>query len=397
MPSGRSSGSSSRFATQASSRRCAWSRRNQPVPSFPGDLVELGSTLIVVHRRGGAAEPARTLPPAIVVADPAMERVYQLLDLVAKSNISVLFLGETGVGKEILASHVHQSSPRAGSPFLKLNCAALVESLLEAELFGHERGAFTGALQAKAGLLEGAHQGTLFLDEIGELPSSIQAKLLRVLESGEVTRIGALTPRKIDVRFVAATNRELKSLVAAGRFREDLFFRLDGISVRIPPLRERTAEIPALAAAMIATACQDAQRPPLRLDDDAIGRLLQHSWPGNIRELKNVIRRSVVLCTGSVLNAAEIRLEDETTTPEEPVSPPSGRRPVSEQASSESRDAGGPPSKRELEKTRILEALQSCGGNQTRTAQMLGISRRTLVHKLDILGLPRPRKKDDDL
>jgi DNA-binding NtrC family response regulator len=366
----------------------------------PGDLVELGSTLLVVHRRGGAPESRskQSISPAIVVADPAMERVYQLLELVAKSNISVLFIGETGVGKEILASHVHRSSPRASSAFLKVNCAALVESLLEAELFGHERGAFTGALQAKAGLLEGAHQGTLFLDEVGELPLNIQAKLLRVLESGEVTRVGALAPRKVDVRFVAATNRDLKVLVATGKFREDLFFRLDGITVRIPPLRERKGEIPALANSMVVEACKAAGRGPVRLSDDAIARLLEHAWPGNIRELKNVIRRSVVLCPRDVLRAEDISLESEGAESPEPPAPVVAQPPPSSRdvaPASVGPSPGG--SKKDAERARILEALRACGGNQTRAAQMLGLSRRTFVHKLDILGVPRPRKKDEDL
>jgi DNA-binding NtrC family response regulator len=361
----------------------------------PGDLIELGSTLIVVHRRGEAAEPRRgdATAPEIVVADPAMERVYQLLELVAKSNISVLLIGETGVGKEILASQVHRSSPRAKNAFLKVNCAALVESLLEGELFGHERGAFTGALQAKAGLLEGAHQGTLFLDEVGELPLNIQAKLLRVLESGEVTRVGALSPRKVDVRFVAATNRDLKALAASGRFREDLFFRLDGITIRIPPLRERPGEIPALAVALVGEASRAAGRPPVRIAEDALARLREHAWPGNVRELKNVMRRSVVLCTRDVLHAEDIHLSGEATPSDEVPIPPA----VTPASTPASVATSAPTSKKkEAERARIVEALNACGGNQTRAAQMLGLSRRTLVHKLDILGVPRPRKKDDD-
>ena len=373
--------------------------RGRPLPPNgvttlqPGDLVELGSTLLVVHRRGGAGEPpaAPGHPPEIVVADPAMERVYQLLSLVSQSPISVLLFGETGVEKEILASHVHRCSPRAGSAFLKVNCAALVESLLEAELFGYEQGAVAGALEAKAGLLEGAHEGTLFLDEVGELPLAIQAKLLRVLESGEVTRVGSLTPRKVDVRFVAGTTRDLKGFVAAGKFREDLYFRLDGITVRIPPLRERNAEIPALARAMVAEACATAHRAPITLADDAVARLLEHTWPGNIRELKNVIRRSVVLCARDVLSAEDVHLEVDAR-PADASSVPRGSSPDSTEVAAMPVLTG----KKAQERDRILEALRACGGNQTRAAQMLGLSRRTLVHKLDILGVPRPRKKDDD-
>jgi len=369
--------------------------RNATASVGPGTVFEVGSVLLVVQR-GPRPTPLTSKENAQgqrIVVDPQMERVHELVDLVARSALSVILLGETGVGKELLASRIHTQSPRASKPFLKVNCAALMESLLESELFGYERGAFTGATQPKGGLLEGAHGGTLFLDEVGELPLSLQAKLLRVLESGEVTRVGSVKPRQVDVRFVSATNRELRECVAAGRFRQDLFFRLDGISISIPPLRERMTEIPALATAFVREFCIANGRPLIELAHDAVARLLHHLWPGNIRELRNVIARSVLLCTSdTILRPSDLRFESVGRSASSPppslmdVAPPNV--------------APAPPSSATefapgSEEQRILESLERSAGNQTRAAKMLGISRRTLLKRLDEMQVPRPRKKDD--
>jgi two-component system response regulator AtoC len=388
-------------------------------PVEPGILFELGSVLFIVHSGAARAPTASSSSPSSpppprerkpgepVVVDPQMERVYELVDLVAKSALSVILLGETGVGKELLATRIHTQSPRAKMPFLKLNCAAFMESLLESELFGHERGAFTGATHAKPGMLEGAHGGTLLLDEIGELPLNLQAKLLRGLESGEVTRIGSLKPRPVDVRFVSATNRDLREWVALGRFRQDLFFRLDGISIQIPPLRTRTSEIPALALAFAQEACANAGKAPITISEDAITRLVHHHlWPGNIRELRNVIARSVLLCPSSTLTAADLRFEGVGNVPSSPppsvvdlsrLTPPSSAPSASPSASSP------PPMSRSSNNTldpeeerRIRDALERSAGNQTRAAKMLGISRRTLLKRLDVMGVRRPHDDDDD-
>src|SRR5579863_6833839 len=258
-----------------------------------GQVVAIGAAVLVVHGAAEAVAPpspgGRQAPesPPIVVADDAMRELHRIVDLVAKGDLSVVLLGETGTGKDILADALHRRSPRAPSAYVRLNCAALPENLLESELFGYERGAFTGAVTAKPGLLEIADGGTLFLDEFAELPLTVQAKLLRVLENRELTRVGGLRSRHVDVRFVSATNRDLAGQVRAGAFRQDLYFRLNGITLTIPPLRSRRAEIAPLAHQFIVEACRRVGREPLAMTDNALKFLESQSWPGNIRELKN--------------------------------------------------------------------------------------------------------------
>ncbi|WP_437524550.1 sigma 54-interacting transcriptional regulator [Sorangium sp. So ce726] len=275
-----------------------------------GERFNLGATTVVVGRApGGAAEePDRGKPPAdIVLLAPAMLALYEQAARAARSPISVLILGETGVGKEVLARTLHARSPRSSGPYLELNCAALPPSLLEGELFGHEKSAFTGASHARPGLLEAAHGGTLFLDEIGELPLAFQAKLLRVLEDRKVLRIGGRTPRRLDLRFVAATNRDLEAEIARGAFRQDLYFRLNGISLVVPPLRERIAEIGPLAGRFLEEACRQLdQRGTPRISPEALAALEAYSWPGNVRELRNVIERAAVLCAGELVLPADL-------------------------------------------------------------------------------------------
>lgn len=323
-------------------------------------------------------------PPSadgLVMADPAMSDLMTKLDKVARGTISVMILGETGVGKEVLAREVHRRSGRTGV-FVALNCAALSEHLLESELFGHEKGAFTGAVQQKKGLFETAEGGTLFLDELGEMPQSTQVKLLRVLEDRKVVRVGGRTPREIDVRFVSATNRDVLRDSGSGLFRTDLMYRLNAATLVVPPLRERKRDILPLAQLFIARSCElvgKAEVPVLTAGAEA--KLIAHPWPGNIRELRNVIERAVLISDGSSLS--EHDLFDEL--PHQPVSggPESAVRTwegVSQQLY-------------ELERQRVVEALSECGGNQTQAAAQLGISRRTLVSRLDEYGLPRPRKR----
>jgi two-component system, NtrC family, response regulator AtoC len=373
-----------------------------------GQVVTVGAAVIVVRdtfeRETPSAPPPRrtdrTSPP-VIVADEAMKELYRVVDLVAKGDLSVILLGETGAGKDVVADAIHRRSLRASAACVGVNCAALPDALLESELFGYERGAFTGAVQAKPGLLEIADGGTLFLDEIAELPLPMQAKLLRVLESHEVTRVGGLKSRSIDVRFVCATNRDLLSLVRSGAFRQDLYFRLNGINLVIPPLRARRAEIAPIARAFIAEACRDARRSLVSITDEAMKLLQAHDWPGNIRELRNVIERAVTLCTGTVIDVHHIPppeagfgqppapdLPQRVTlpVPPQPHATPEATLGLHEAA----RRAG-----QVIERRRIAEAMERCGGNQTRAAQLLRISRRTLVARLTEYGFARPLKKND--
>jgi two-component system response regulator AtoC len=375
-------------------------------------VVTIGAAVIVV--REAFERPAPHVAPAVdgarsvIVVDDAMKELYRVVDLVARGDLSVILLGETGSGKDVLASAIHKRSLRASTSYVSVNCAALPGALLESELFGYERGAFTGAVQAKPGLLEIADHGTLFLDEIAELPLTMQAKLLRVLESREVTRVGGLKTRSIDVRFVCATNRDLVSLVRSGAFRQDLYFRLNGISLVIPPLRQRKAEIQPIARAFIVEACRDAGRPLLAMTDQALAMLETHAWPGNVRELKNVIDRAVTLCTGSVIDVhhlppPESGFGDAPSVPSwatqtldgsqratVPVPPP---HEVTPEATLGLHDAARRAAQ-QIERRRISEAMERCGGNQTRAALLLRISRRTLVARLTEYGFARPIKKN---
>nr|HEX4315303.1 sigma 54-interacting transcriptional regulator [Kofleriaceae bacterium] len=333
-----------------------------------GDALDLGDVMVVLQPRRDA--------PRLVIDDHAMAQLHRIVDRVAVGTISVLLLGETGVGKEVMARLVHDRSPRRAKPFVSINCAALSEQLLESELFGHEKGAFTGADRAKAGLLESADGGTLFLDEVGEMPLALQAKLLRVLEAREVQRVGALRTQPIDVRFVAATNRDLQAQIAAGAFRSDLYFRLNGISLVIPPLRERRGEIAALARGFVAAACAGVGRDVPELSDAASALLASYAWPGNIRELKNAMERAALL--------AEARIEPEHLGVG--AAPPS--------AAAAATTAGLHGEVEALERARILETLERCGGNQSRAAAELGLSRNTLAARLRDYGIkPRPRAR----
>ena len=333
----------------------------------------------------------------------AMQDLYGMVERIAWSDISVLIFGETGVGKERLAEAVHRHSRRASMPFLRLNCAALTETLLESELFGHEKGSFTGAQSAKAGLLESANGGTVFLDEVGDMPMTTQVKLLRVIEERKVRRVGALKPVPIDVRFVAATNRDLELEVQRGAFRKDLYFRLNGISFVIPPLRERVGEIPRLAHNLISEACQRMGRSTEpEVSGEVLTLLQQYPWPGNIRELRNVIERAVLLCTGDVLELSHLPADKMSShfaarkTAHAPTvaTPPFVALPT---PSIVRAPALLPAELREqlaqAERQRIVEALSKCAGNQTEAAQALGISRRTLVKRLAAFNIPRPRKR----
>jgi DNA-binding NtrC family response regulator len=352
-------------------------------------LLASANALLTVEARKNSGSGRTDRPPAETLP---MQRVRDLAARVASSPINVLIVGECGVGKDVLAQLIHKLSPRGHQPLMALNCAGLAPSLLESELFGYEKNAFTGALTAKVGLLEAANGGTVFLDEVGDMPAAMQASLLRVLEAREVRPIGALKPRPIDVRFISATNKDLDAAVAKGDFREDLKFRLDVMRLKVPPLRERTDEIPALAATFVAAACADAGRkgPPLELEDEVIELLMGYRWPGNIRELKNVMERAVALCDGPEITADHLPLErmGQALDPFDTQEIPKLKPPVDLAAHLPALDD---PAKA-AERQRIVDALVASNWNQTRAALRLKMPRRTFVSKLDQFGIPRPQK-----
>jgi transcriptional regulator with GAF, ATPase, and Fis domain len=409
-----------------------------------GAVVEVGYATMFVQVGRPPATPAAGEPPSArspaVLHDPTMLRLYALLDVIAPSPLNVVILGETGTGKEVFAEAMHRGSARAQSPFLKVNCAALSGSLLESELFGHEKGAFTGALGAKEGLFEAANTGTVFLDEIGELPLETQAKLLRVVEYGEVIRLGSVQPRRVDVRYVAATNRDLTAAITLGRFRSDLFFRLNGFSVTLPPLRKRERDIIPLARHFLDRA---ARGRAYVLTPASHAVLERYSWPGNIRELKNVVERALVLAGASGrIDPAHLQLPEadmpdgrdmfgmgaNETIPPTPYgasasntwppgalgsmtpsmgvpayNPPTGSFPIVGSAPPPP-GSGAPmtaPSgsndlraqRESWEKQQILQALERTSGNQKEAAKLLGVSRRTLINKIEAYGIARPRKR----
>jgi transcriptional regulator with GAF, ATPase, and Fis domain len=329
---------------------------------------------------------------AIIVSDPAMIQLHQLAKRVATGKIGVLLLGETGSGKEIFAEVIHRYSPRHAKPLLRLNCAAFAETLLESELFGYEKGAFTGAMQAKPGLLESADGGTVFLDEIGEMPLALQAKLLRVIQERQVLRVGGLKPRPIDVRFIAATNRDLDSEVARGTFRQDLFYRLNGIALVIPPLRERPSEIAALAELFVQRAAQELGRRAPRLSAEAVGLLRGYVWPGNIRELQNVIERAVLLSGDEAeITRAHLPVEKLLSGGFAPPAPPPPPAVSPMPVPTPTPTPASIPGASDDERARIVAALERFAGNQTYAARELGIARSTLVVKMTAYNLPRPR------
>ncbi|MBI2893410.1 MAG: sigma 54-interacting transcriptional regulator [Deltaproteobacteria bacterium] len=369
----------------------------QPVEALPGEMIELGAVWLLVHdaaHRVDACSPVQTAGPRIVLDDPAMKRLFQLVERVAPSELSVLVLGETGVGKEVVAEAIHRMSSRSRGSLLKLNCGALPRALLEGELFGHDRGAFTGATEAKPGLFEAAGGGTVFLDEIGEIPLDIQVALLRVVEDKKVLRVGGREPRPVDVRFVAATNRDLRADVKAGLFRSDLYFRLNGVSIMVPPLRQRVCEIEGLTALFASRAAEAAGRRAPRLSPEALAVLEAYSWPGNLRELKNAVERAVVLCSDEGAIAPSHLPAEIHERSSRPTFPGIG---AAAGSTSRASTPPGPAPLRgeveELERRRILAALERCSGNQTRAAELLGMPRRTFVKRLDAYGIARPRKR----
>jgi transcriptional regulator with PAS, ATPase and Fis domain len=349
-----------------------------------GDVLKVGPLEVVIARadqtafgddanalEGGASAggpDAELGAHGIVVADPAMVALFGVLKRLAPSPATVLILGETGAGKEVVAEQIHRLSPRAERPFVRLNCASLPDTLLESELFGHEKGAFTGADRQHVGYFEAADGGTLLLDEIGEIPLPLQAKLLRVLEQGRVARVGATKERPVDVRVICATHRDLTLEVQQGRFRQDLYYRISTFPIRVPPLRERPREIQLLADVLARRVARRAGLAPSVITTAASAKLLAHTWPGNVRELRNVMEHAVVMANGGPI---EPRHLPETLRGERVDDRPQAIR----------------TQVADTERASIEAALLAESNNRTHAAKRLGISRRTLIYKMIKYGL----------
>ena len=312
---------------------------------------------------------------AIIGAHPSMLRIYELITQVAPTTTAVLIQGETGTGKELIARAIHHESPRREQPLVAVNLAALPDSLVESELFGHEKGAFTGAQKRKLGKFELAHGGTILLDEIGSLRLDLQAKLLRVLQEYEVERLGGTQTVKIDIRVLAATNADLKQAVAAGTFREDLYYRVNVVSVRVPPLREREDDIPRLAAHFLNKYSQKFGRAVQDISPDALELLKTYSWPGNVRELENIIERAVALARGPVIGLQHLPIE---------LAVPAGVA-----AGPETTATTLKTTLRRVESQVLLRVLESTGWNYGQAAAQLGVHRNTLRYRLEALGIAR--------
>ncbi len=324
-----------------------------------------------------AVSQMKAVEEEIVGASDAMERVKKMIVKVAISSSTVLIRGESGTGKERIARAIHKASPRVSERFQAVNCAAINENLLESELFGHEKGSFTGAVSEKKGLFEIADKGTLFLDEIGEVNISMQAKLLRALQEKEVMRVGGTKPIKVDVRVLAATNRDLEAMVKDGRFREDLYYRLNVIPINIPPLRQRRDDLQVLMDYFLYKHSQNLAHP-MKISPEAKKMIMEYSWPGNVRQLESAIERALLLAEGDELTVEDL--------------------PVEIRSAAQSEGAGGfklPPegiSFEELEKSLIIQAMEQTGWNITRAAKLLGLSFRTMQYRLDKFGIKRPNR-----
>jgi two-component system response regulator FlrC len=316
----------------------------------------------------------------MVVRDPSMQAVISLADQIAGSDASILITGESGVGKEVIARYVHQKSRRSTKPFISVNCAAIPENLLESELFGHEKGAFTGALARRIGKFEEANGGTLLLDEISEMDARLQAKLLRALQEREIDRVGGAKPVKVDIRILATSNRDLVQAVKDGTFREDLLYRLNVVNLRLPALRERPGDVIALADFFIKKYAAANGMPEKPLSAEARRRLVAHRWPGNVRELENAMHRAILLAVGPEIDENAIRLPDgQPLSPADPMM--RAAQAASIAAETASRGFVG-QTVAEMEQQLILETLEHCFGNRTHAANILGISIRTLRNKL---------------
>jgi two-component system, NtrC family, response regulator AtoC len=342
-----------------------------------------------------AIKPDGRLRAAIVGQSPQMHEIFRIIDKVADTPSTVMITGESGTGKELIASALHEGSGRRTQPLIKINCGAIPKDLMESELFGYERGAFTGAVTSKPGRFELADRGTLFLDEIGEIPVEMQVKLLRVLQESEFERVGGIKTTRVDVRVIAATNRDLEQEIEAGRFRKDLFYRLNVIPIRLPPLRERSDDIPTLAHHFIEKYNRRLNKAIEGITEQALLALRGYAWPGNIRELENVIERILLLADGPLITAQDLPEAIRGTQPSPPAPQPPGLPAVATNGQGEAALPAGEGGLKdlvraraaELEKDLITRALEETGGNVTRAARLLQISRKSLQTKMKEFGL----------
>jgi DNA-binding NtrC family response regulator len=333
--------------------------------------------LLVENERLRQALQDRGPTGRIIGRGQALLKVIHLVNQIAPLKSTVLLSGESGVGKELIAEAIHYQSPRRDKPLVKLNCGALPEGLIESELFGHEKGAFTGAVQQRKGRFELADGGTIFLDEISEMPSATQVKFLRVLQEGEFERVGGTQTLKVDVRIIAAANRDLEAEVAAGRFRKDLFYRLNVIHLTMPPLREREEDIPLLALHFLDKFCLENDRPPMGFSPEAMRVLKSYAWPGNVRELQNVVERSVALVNGNIVQLADLPDEIREHSPEDDrIVLPVGA------------------SMEEIERLAILQTLKKTGGDKEMAARLLGIGLATLYRRLKEMETKEPAPEE---
>jgi len=334
-----------------------------------------------------APESTRSDPASIMFGQcDAMQKVFTLIRKVAPTETTVLIQGESGTGKELAARALHLLSPRASKPLISVNCAAIPESLIESELFGHEKGSFTGAVSARTGLIEAADGGSLFLDEIGELPPEAQARLLRVLQEGEIRKVGSTQSRQVNVRMIAATHRNLKAMTRTGEFREDLYYRLNVMQVRIPPLRERQSDILGLAQRFLKRQGDKMGKPKLNLSPEAMRALERHRWPGNVRELENAIERATILCDSDLITPSLLDLEYESGDEYIPETLVEGNN---EQVRSREPDSSNDLSLEDYFQHFVLENQDKM--SETELAQKLGISRKSLWERRQRLGIPRKK------
>ncbi len=351
--------------------------------SKPYELSDLRQMIVrALARRRGSAEPPSGSRRAAVVSSgdedlvgrsPAIIEVMKTVARIAPSQASVLILGESGTGKELVARTIHRFSERSAAKFVAVNCSSLAETLLESELFGHVKGAFTGAVGPRPGLFREANRGTLFLDEIGDVSPALQARLLRALQEREVLPVGSETPVSVDVRVVAATNRDLSAAVKQGRFREDLYYRLNVVTIRLPPLRERRQDLPILIDHLLRQLARKHGRGPVAVDEAAESILLLHDWPGNVRELANVLERALVMAAQDVIGPEHLPPEFGSRTSAAEPTPASGGAPRLVPLA-------------QVEREHVLSVLAALGGNRDRAARTLGISRRTLTRMLQRWG-----------